>query len=209
MAIPVTLVSQLLAQFGLVSNQVNKQELSVILGALQTTIERQIDGAVVEFGCYRGTTTLFLRRMLNALGSDKELHAYDSFEGLPAKNAQDNSVAGDQFIAGELTVSKKDLLLEFRKASLAPPIVHKGWFNELGSSDLPNTIAFAYLDGDFYASIIDSLRLVWPRLQPGGVVCIDDYGREALPGVERAVHDYFGAIPDRVALQHSIATIVK
>jgi O-methyltransferase len=57
--------------------------------------------------------------------------------------------------------------------------------------DVPRPIAFAFLDNDFYESIMCSLRLVWPQLSPGAVVVIDDYQRSTLPEVERAVHDFF------------------
>src|SRR6185369_8845401 len=92
-------------------------------------------------------------------------------------------------------VSKKTLLQNFRAANLQPPTIHKGWFNQLTDKDLPDQIAFAFLDGDFYDSIMDSLKLVWPRMAKGGAVLIDDYGREALPGAERAVRDFFGGQP--------------
>jgi O-methyltransferase len=61
---------------------------------------------------------------------------------------------------------------------------------------MPDSIAFAFLDGDFYDSILSSLRLVWPRMSKGGAVLVHDYKRETLPGVERAINDFFhGAVP--------------
>ncbi len=54
---------------------------------------------------------------------------------------------------------------------------------------MPEKIAFAFLDGDFYDSIRDSLKLVLPRVQQGGVIIVDDYAREALPGAAKAVHE--------------------
>jgi len=72
---------------------------------------------------------------------------------------------------------------------------------------LPQHIAFAFLDGDFYDSILTSLQLVWPRLVPGATVCLDDYQRETLPGVERAVNHFYQGRrqPDRLA--HNIAVL--
>ncbi|HSX07188.1 MAG TPA: TylF/MycF/NovP-related O-methyltransferase [Candidatus Saccharimonadia bacterium] len=182
------LANNLLTKYPLISNQINKDQLRVILTELEATLVK-LDGAVVEFGCYVGTTSLFIRRLLNALGDSREFHAYDSFEGLPPKTAHDESRAGDQFQAGELAVSKKQLLQQFQKANLSPPIVHKGWFNSLTSKDVPPQIAFAFLDGDFYESIRDSLKLVLPCMQQGGIIIIDDYAREALPGAAKAVHE--------------------
>ena len=78
----------------------------------------------------------------------------------------------------------------------------------LAAADVPASIAFAFLDGDFYESILTSLKLVWPRMSPGGVVLIDDYQRPELPGVERAVHDFFiSRVQPHIRVQHNIAML--
>lgn len=180
--------TDLLAKYPLISNQVNKNQLTTILSELEK-LPPKLDGAVVEFGCYIGTTSLFIRRLLDVLGDNRQFHVYDSFEGLPPKTSQDESRAGDQFQAGELAVSKKQFIQQFQKAGLQLPTIHKNWFSNLNSADIPQHIAFAFLDGDFYESIRDSLRLVLPRMQKGGVIIIDDYAREALPGAAKAAQD--------------------
>lgn len=176
----------------IISDQVGQSELQVIWSELERVLKNNVPGDVVEFGCYAGTTSLFIRRLLDEQGESakRQFHVYDSFEGLPAKSREDESPAGTQFAAGKLSVSKKEFLREFHQASLRPPIVHKGWFSELSETDVPPTIAFAFLDGDFYDSILTSLRLVWPKMSKGSVVLVDDYKRESLPGAERAVTQF-------------------
>lgn len=198
---------QLLSKYPIISDQISRPALGVVLRELDKTIVQGTEGAVVELGCYIGTTTLFLRRVLDSHASDQMLYAYDSFEGLPPKISQDSSGAGEQFRAGELSVSRKQFLQEFRRANLKAPITHKGWFKDLADSQLPDTISFAFLDGDFYNSIMDSLRLVWPRIAPGGVITIDDYQRDALPGVERAVADFFRDKSIVLHHEHNIAVV--
>ncbi|HVX24513.1 MAG TPA: TylF/MycF/NovP-related O-methyltransferase [Candidatus Saccharimonadales bacterium] len=180
-------VEVLLSHHRLISDQISLDQLRAILAELQKALA--LNGAVVEFGCYIGTTSLFIRRLLDAHRDNREFHVYDSFEGLPPKSPSDASGAGEQFQAGELAVSKKQFIQEFKKAGLRPPIIHKGWFSELTPVNIPDKIAFAFLDGDFYESIHDSLKLVLPRLVPGATIIIDDYAREALPGAARAVHE--------------------
>ncbi len=182
-------ISELLGKHAPISNQVNTNQLAVLLTELEKVLLRGLDGAVVEFGCYIGTTSLFTRRLLDAHHDGREFHVYDSFEGLPPKTSKDNSGAGDQFKAGGLAVSKKQFMHEFHKANLKTPYTHKGWFSDLTEKDVPAHIAFAFLDGDFYESIRDSLKLVLPRMQKEGVIIIDDYTREALPGAAKAVHE--------------------
>jgi Macrocin-O-methyltransferase (TylF) len=201
---------ELLRKYPIISEQITHGRLRVVLGALECILQQKVPGDVVEFGCYIGTTSLFLRRLLDAYeqAGKRELHVYDSFAGLPEKSAQDSSVAGDQFKAGELSVSKKQLLHEFRKANLRPPIAHKAWFADLTVEDAPEHIAFAFLDGDFYDSVMDSLRLVWPRLELDGIIAVDDYGREALPGTERAVRNFLqNKASSSLRVEHNIAII--
>jgi O-methyltransferase len=195
---------QLLRSHQLISDQVNSAQLRTILTELERTLPNTT-GAVVEFGCYVGTTSLFIRRLLDLFGDDRQFHVYDSFEGLPPKTAADESRAGDQFQAGELATSKKQFIATFHKAGLRPPFIHKGWFGDLAPADVPERIAFAFLDGDFYESIRDSLRLVLPHMEQGSVIVIDDYAREALPGAAKAAHELLGGRPIKTA--HNLGII--
>jgi len=204
------ITEQLLQKYPIISDQVTRERLRIVLVEFEKVLQAGIPGDAVEFGCYVGTTSLFLRRLFDAYGQSdrRELHVYDSFAGLPEKSTEDSSVAGDQFKAGELNVSKKQLLHEFHKANLRPPIVHKAWFSQLTDNDVPEHIAFAFLDGDFYDSVFDSLRLIWPQLDPEAIVTVDDFGREALPGAERAVRNFLRDKPGiNLRAEHNIAII--
>lgn len=197
------------SHYPIISDQISRPALEVVLGELEHVLAASVPGQIAEFGCYIGTTSLFIRRVLDQQASDRQFHVYDSFEGLPSKTIQDNNAAGIDFKAGELAVSKKQLLEQFRRAGLRPPVVHKGWFDQLTSDDIPEHLAFAFLDGDFYGSILTSLKLVWPRLDEQGSIAIDDYKRETLPGVERAILDYFQGKPYKLRYAHNIAVITK
>jgi O-methyltransferase len=203
------LADSLLKKHAIISDQTNPVRLQVVLDQLEAVLHHKITGDVTEFGCHIGATSLFIQRMLDALAPEKQFYAYDSFEGLPAKHHHDNSVAGDQFKPGELYVSKKQFLAEFHKAGLHAPHTVKGWFKELTPGQLPEQIAFAFLDGDFYESILDSLRLVWPRLSPRAVICIDDYHREALPGVDIAVAEFFRDKPVKIHAEQGIGIVTS
>ena len=202
--------------YPIISDQISREALEVVCRQLENTLQKDVPGGVVELGCYIGTTSLFIRRILDAHtghseshgeSAAREFHAYDSFEGLPEKSPQDANAAGIDFEAGKLYVSKKEFLQQFRTAKLMPPITHKGWFGELGPSDMPSQIAFAFLDGDFYQSIIDSLRLVWPLLADEGCIIIDDYKRETLPGVERAIRDFTQNKPVTIREEQNLAIL--
>ncbi len=198
---------ELLKKYPLISKQMNAQELRVLLLELEGLLRAGKTGAIVEFGCYTGTTSLFIRRLLDYYESPSEFHVYDSFVGLPPKVAEDVSVAGDQFVTGELAVSKKDFLLNFKKANLTPPVTHKGWFSDIPNDAVPADILFAFLDGDYFESIRDSFHLISPKLQKGAVVVVDDYANEALPGAARATDAWRRSHDSTFRTQASLAII--
>ena len=184
--------NKLLAKHRLVSDQVSISEVKVIIDQLNKTIENGIAGDVVEFGCYKGTTSLFLMRVLVEAGevAKRKLWLYDSFAGLPAKSEADISGLGDEFKEGELAATKAEVIHNFVHANLPKPIIKKGWFSELAEADVPGRIAFAYFDGDYYESIKDSFRLCGNKLAPGATIVVDDYTNQRLPGVARAVDEW-------------------
>lgn len=198
-------ISGLLNKYPIISDQVDRRELQVVLEQFEKSLS--IEGAVVEFGCYVGTTSLFIRRLLNEHDDNREFHVYDSFEGLPEKHELDLSPAGEQFKAGELSVSKKQFIQEFKKAGLRLPMIHKGWFSDLTGSDVPAPVAFAFLDGDYYDSIKRPLQLLQSKLSPGAVIVVDDYANEALPGAAKAVDEWCQIRGYSVRVAHSLAII--
>ena len=74
---------QLLAKYPIISDQVDAKELRVLLRELEKALRSGTTGNIVEFGCYVGTTSLFIRRLLDAYRFAGEFHVYDSFAGLP------------------------------------------------------------------------------------------------------------------------------
>ena len=99
---------------------------------------------------------------------------------------------GENFVAGALLVSKREVKERFLRAGLKVPVIKKAWFFELDFKDLPDKISFAFLDGDFYESIKDSLRLVENKMSDGGIIIVHDYENSALPGVKKAVDEWVG-----------------
>src|SRR5689334_15447759 len=92
---PKDVVNELLRKYPLISDQVDERELQVILRELLVALETKAGVSVVEFGCYIGTTSLFIRRLLDRIDASVDFHVYDSFEGLPPKIDLDQSPAGE------------------------------------------------------------------------------------------------------------------
>ena len=168
------------------NDQVSEKETAKILELARKSLGSS--GDFVEMGCYKGDTSLLIAEALQ--GSDHILYIYDSFEGLPEKTSNDTSALGENFKGGELYVTKREVKERFLRAGLKLPVIKKAWFNELTDADLPSGIAFSFLDGDFYESIRDSLRLVERKMVQGGVIVVHDYLNPALPGVKKAVDEW-------------------
>ena len=168
------------------NDQVNSLETDKILELARKSLASS--GDFVELGCYKGDTSLLIAEALK--NTDHILYIYDSFEGLPEKTGNDESALGENFKGGELYVTKREVKERFLRAGLKLPVIKKAWFNELTDEDLPEKIAFAFLDGDFYESIRDSLKLIDGKMVEGGIIVVHDYMNPALPGVKKAVDEW-------------------
>lgn len=166
---------------------ISREQIRVLLSVLDSILQKNIPGDVVEFGCYVGESSKYLRMMLDYYRSDKNLYVYDSFEGLPPLSKYEENTG---WRAGTLKTSEDILLSNFYNNGLRPPIVTKAWFKDIPDSNMPDRISFAFLDGDFYDSIYDSLKQVYSRLSRGSVVLFHDYERPDLPGVKAAILDF-------------------
>jgi O-methyltransferase len=64
----------------------------------------------------------------------------------------------------------------------------KGWFKDTLPQAPIERLAVARLDGDMYESTMTAIEALYPKVQPGGFVIVDDYG--AVPACKRAIEDY-------------------
>jgi O-methyltransferase len=167
----------------------------------------EVEGDFVELGCNTGASSVLITRLLQGRNSNKKLSVYDSFDGLPSAKQID----GIFYKAGELKTSEGILRDNFKKYNLPVPEIHKGWFQDTLPNELPEKISFAYLDGDFYDSIIISLHYVYPKLSPGAICLIDDYcdpqinpkGWNRLPGVKKACDEFLKDKPEKMEFIYS------
>ncbi len=126
-----------------------------------------------KVGCNEGQCSVLLQKLIMQYDPSRELHVYDSFQGLPEPLPMDGN--HPNFQTGAMNTTRDRLAANFRKHDLPLPIIHQGWFEDTLASALPDRIAFAYLDGELHQSILVSLRHVYPRLAKGSICVIDDY----------------------------------
>jgi O-methyltransferase len=186
-------------------------EVNGVLRKLIHVLNTNIPGDIVELGCNNGGTSYWIQTILNKYNSNRAFHVYDSWEGVPEKHYNDtteyfyddigeqiggNRMVRDPFTTvqmnrnwqkGTTATQKENFIQTFREnGDVKLPIIHSGWFKDIPDSEYPEMIAFAYFDGDFYTSIIDSFNKVYHKMAPGGIIVIDDCGDNTLIGVKKA-----------------------
>jgi O-methyltransferase len=175
---------------------------------------RDVKGCVVECGTWRGG---MIAGMVHILGRNRPYHLFDSFEGLPqvkeidgpdAKAWQENRDGEyyfDNCLAHEAEASKA---MTISKAT--DYTIHKGWFNStLTDFQTDDGIAILRLDADWYESTITCLDQLFPQVNKGGLILVDDY--YTWEGCSKAVHDYFAQqkSPCRISSYEGICYIRK
>jgi len=157
---------------------------------LTRIIEEGVPGDVIECGVWRGGASIFMRGVMKARGAlDRTLWLADSFCGLPPPEApEDTGYDLTSFTA--LAIDAETVREGFRRFDLLDEGVRflEGWFADTLPRAPIGRLALMRLDGDLYKSTIDALEPLYPKLERGGYVVIDDYG--AFPPCRQAVHDF-------------------
>ena len=134
-------------------------------------------------------------------GDGRRLWLYDTFEGMPAPGTADVGVRGEDAAKEWQRNQRGDInewcyapIEEVRANMLATGLAAdrlelvRGLVEETIPARVPDKIALLRLDTDWYESTRHELVHLFPRLSPGGVLIIDDYGH--WEGVRKAVDDY-------------------
>lgn len=193
-----------LNQTGLMTNVEQRMNMYHLISQV---LAYDVPGDLVELGCHAGQSAVLMQKIIEHFDPNRELHVYDSFEGLPELSEKDG---GTSFEGVQLAISPEKLFANFDRYGLRHPEVHAGWFKDTLPDGLPELISFAHLDGDLYESILVSLEHVYPRLSPGAVCLIDDYCDPAildeydhLPGVKRACDEFLADKPEEVSVMYA------
>ena len=160
-------------------------------------------GCYVECGTWRGGLSF---AMMRALPGIIAWHLFDSFEGLPPPHEMDGPRAFDpaELWHDNNRADHAQFMAALGRLNGHPGnvTVHKGWFSEtLPGFDPGCPISVLRLDGDWYGSTMDCLTALFDKVQPGGLIIVDDY--DDWLGCRRAVHDFLSERKAEEAIRHS------
>jgi O-methyltransferase len=182
-----------------------------------------IAGSFVECGTWKGGAVgLMALANLKHGSKRRELHLFDSFEGVPEPDAavdgqsaledarQVGGGTGGKLVPIPLSVgtleANKELLEQTIGYDASRLRYHKGWFQDTlpAQADTVGNIAILRLDCDWYASTKICLDYLYDKVLPGGFVIIDDYGN--YEGCRKAVDEFLQARGNKAYLNHIDAT---
>jgi hypothetical protein len=151
-----------------------------------------LGGEIAECGTYNGSTAYFMALASQQSDRNRQIHLFDSFQGLSRPGAEDGSYwkAGD-LACPEQTAQRN--LAEFHNIH-----IHRGWIPAEFRRVADNRFCFVHVDVDIYQPTRDSIEFFFPRLESGGMLVCDDYGFDSCPGARRAMDDFFADKRERI-----------
>lgn len=190
--------------------------------AVRHVVRRDIPGAFAECGVWRGGSVLAIIRALQREGvTDRDIWLYDTFDGMTKPSQIDTS----DFHEPALDLwnqSKRDggpafpnwFDREIFNLDLVKGIIHNAGYpperihfidgdvHETLPASTPNRLALLRLDTDWYDSTRHEMQHLYPLLEQGGVLIIDDYGH--WDGSRKAVDEYFASGEQLPVLLHRV-----
>jgi len=147
---------------------------------------KDLPGVIVECGSYKGGCGILMALLLRDLGVNKEIHLFDSFQGLPEPAVNDKGYKKGQFVSDFDKLQQLIEELELNNVKL-----HKGWFSDTVPSFVMenNKICLLHIDCDLYDSTKASLYPLYPLVVDGGGVVLDDFN-DGGGGEKMAVLDF-------------------
>ena len=181
-----------------------------LIQSVEWIAKKNIEGDIVECGVWKGGNLILCGLMLKAFNLDRLIWGYDTFTGMSEPTEDDYKIYNPKSKTFSLV---RDKWLAKQKSQgvtdwhyVAMDKVASSFSKEVGTDNLklisgkvedtlvvkdnvPEKISILRLDTDWYESTKVELEVLFPRLQKGGVLIIDDYGCWA--GSKKAVDEFF------------------
>jgi O-methyltransferase len=170
-----------------------------VCSAVRYVEANNVPGAFVECGVWKGGSSMAAALTFRR---PRPMVLFDTFEGMSTPTEHDRQAQSGQLASAMLRAADPgDTLrchspLEEVMRNMgttgypADDISYvKGKVEDTLPAAAPQQIAVLRLDTDWYESTHHELEHLYPRLSPGGVLIIDDYGYWS--GARKAVDEYF------------------
>ncbi len=184
------------------------ERLWSVIQSMKIINHKSIEGDLVECGVWKGGNVLMYLRMSERLNKSRKVWAYDTYEGMSEPTEEDTNLHG---VASTILLDKAPKIapegshniwcystLEEVKSNVERHSSHADQVHYIEGKvedtlqhpeNLPEKIAILRIDTDWYESTKMCLEKLYPRLVPGGILIMDDYGH--WQGARKAFDEYF------------------
>lgn len=183
-----------------------------LIDAVRYCHRRGIPGAFAECGVWLGGSVLVMIRALQDLGvEDRDIYLYDTFDGMTPPGEQDVSQFDRPALETWRAAQREGGVPwreyfdpdKFHEEAVRRTVLSTGYPEErlhfvsgpvedTLPRSAPERLALLRLDTDWYASTRHEMDHLYPRLETGGVLVVDDYGH--WEGARRAIDEYFSIV---------------
>jgi len=175
-----------------------------LIQAFNHVQDNDILGDYVECGVWQGGNLILLSGLQETIGANRTIYGFDTFSGMTTPTDYDvdyrgnlaeevmqhvTKIDGEKSIHAQASLSLVTSNLNENNAKNIKLIEGDVAVTLRESKNLPEKIAILRLDTDWYESTKVELETLYPLLEPGGVLIIDDYGHYS--GARKAVDEYF------------------
>lgn len=190
------------------SLNVSKERFVSLYQSVNYIYKNNIEGDFVECGVFMGGSAMMMTYAMNEFEKNnhksKKIWLYDTFEGMANPSVYDENIlnqkASIELKNNSRKENSKDIWayspLDYVKENIRRTNINldkiryvKGLVEETLIEYKPKKISLLRLDTDFYESTKKELEELYPLLDTGGIIIIDDYGH--WKGCKKAVDEYF------------------
>jgi O-methyltransferase len=169
----------------------NPERIYALIQSVDFVVSKSVSGAFVECGVWKGGSVMaLLLRLQQIQANNREIFLFDLFAnpdlqghsywlGVPLDEVQ-NNVASINYSSNLITFVSGDIATTSKQPN-------------------PENIAILRLDMDEYHPTKHALENFYPRMSPGGVIIIDDYGSHP-EGAKLATDEFLETLPSSVFL---------
>ncbi len=187
------------------------ERLWALLQAVKYAESHNIAGDFVECGVWKGGSSRLMAQVLaDSQSFSRQIWLYDTFEGMVPPTGDDirsNGKTAQQMLTEQMSNLEDSLIWaiapeeEVRENLLESGypeeklVFVRGDVVETLKQQTPDRIAILRLDTDWYQSTKVELEILMPKMSPGSVVIIDDYGD--WEGARKAVDQFLDELEPR------------
>ncbi len=178
--------------------------LMALCEAIRHLEDAGVEGAILECGVWRGGSMMAAALTLLEQGStERDIYLFDTFTEMPEPGEHDGHISGadlgelfEQHVNDPIYDNHSVERVRETVAGTGYPAdkLHfvPGMVEETIPEQSPDRIALCRLDTDWYESTAHELKHLYPRIESGGVLIIDDYGE--FLGARQAVDEYWAGL---------------